>query len=55
MFLALLGTFRNAFADSNNSHDVLLFGGTKLSGVARMGIWSMLQEMTETRVVWLNL
>jgi glyceraldehyde-3-phosphate dehydrogenase (NADP+) len=35
--------------------DVMPFGGTKLSGVGRMGIWSMLQEMTETRVVCLNL
>jgi glyceraldehyde-3-phosphate dehydrogenase (NADP+) len=35
--------------------DVMPFGGTKMSGVGRMGIWSMLQEMTETRVVCLNL
>jgi glyceraldehyde-3-phosphate dehydrogenase (NADP+) len=35
--------------------DVMPFGGTKLSGVGRMGVWSMLQEMTETRVVCLNL
>jgi len=35
--------------------DVMPFGGTKLSGVGRTGIWSMLQEMTETRVVCLNL
>jgi glyceraldehyde-3-phosphate dehydrogenase (NADP+) len=35
--------------------DVMPFGGTKLSGIGRMGIWSMLQEMTETRVVCLNL
>jgi glyceraldehyde-3-phosphate dehydrogenase (NADP+) len=31
------------------------FGGTKLSGVGRQGIWSMMQEMTETRVVCFNL
>lgn len=35
--------------------DVMPFGGTKLSGVGRQGIWSMLQEMTETRVVCFNL
>jgi glyceraldehyde-3-phosphate dehydrogenase (NADP+) len=35
--------------------DVMPFGGTKLSGVGRMGVWNMLQEMTETRVVCLNL
>ncbi len=35
--------------------DVMPFGGTKLSGVGRMGIWSMLEEMTETRVVCFNL
>jgi len=35
--------------------DVMPFGGTKLSGVGRQGIWSMLQEMTETRVVCINL
>jgi glyceraldehyde-3-phosphate dehydrogenase (NADP+) len=35
--------------------DVMPFGGTKLSGVGRMGIWNMLKEMTETRVVCLNL
>lgn len=35
--------------------DVMPFGGTKLSGVGRQGIWSMMQEMTETRVVCFNL
>jgi glyceraldehyde-3-phosphate dehydrogenase (NADP+) len=35
--------------------DVMPFGGTKLSGVGRQGIWSMIQEMTETRVVCFNL
>jgi glyceraldehyde-3-phosphate dehydrogenase (NADP+) len=35
--------------------DVMPFGGTKLSGVGRMGVWNMLREMTETRVVCLNL
>jgi glyceraldehyde-3-phosphate dehydrogenase (NADP+) len=35
--------------------DVMPFGGTKLSGIGRQGIWSMMQEMTETRVVCFNL
>lgn len=35
--------------------DVMPFGGTKMSGIGRQGIWSMMQEMTETRVVCLNL
>ncbi|MGA3246282.1 MAG: aldehyde dehydrogenase family protein [Bacteroidota bacterium] len=35
--------------------DVMPFGGTKLSGVGRQGTWSMIQEMTETRVVCFNL
>jgi glyceraldehyde-3-phosphate dehydrogenase (NADP+) len=35
--------------------DVMPFGGTKQSGVGRQGIWSMMQEMTETRVVCFNL
>ena len=35
--------------------DVMPFGGTKLSGIGRQGIWSMIQEMTETRVVCFNL
>ena len=35
--------------------DVMPFGGTKLSGVGRQGIWSMIHEMTETRVVCFNL
>jgi glyceraldehyde-3-phosphate dehydrogenase (NADP+) len=35
--------------------DVMPFGGTKQSGVGRQGIWNMLQEMTETRVVCFNL
>lgn len=35
--------------------DVMPFGGTKLSGIGRQGIWSMMREMTETRVVCFNL
>ncbi|MFH1572477.1 MAG: aldehyde dehydrogenase family protein [Acidobacteriota bacterium] len=35
--------------------DVMPFGGTKLSGIGREGIRFALQEMTETRVVCLNL
>lgn len=35
--------------------DVMPFGGTKLSGVGRQGIWSMIEEMTETKVVCFNL
>lgn len=35
--------------------DVMPFGGTKLSGVGRQGIWSMIQEMSETRVVCFKL
>jgi glyceraldehyde-3-phosphate dehydrogenase (NADP+) len=35
--------------------DVMPFGGTKLSGVGREGIRFAVQEMTETRVVCLNL
>jgi glyceraldehyde-3-phosphate dehydrogenase (NADP+) len=35
--------------------DVMPFGGTKLSGIGRQGIWSMMQEMTETKVVCFNL
>lgn len=35
--------------------DVMPFGGPKLSGIGREGIRFALQEMTETRVVCLNL
>lgn len=35
--------------------DIMPFGGTKLSGVGRVGIRFALEEMTETRVVCLNL
>ena len=35
--------------------DVMPFGGTKLSGIGREGIRFAIQEMTETRVVCLNL
>lgn len=35
--------------------DVMPFGGTKLSGIGREGIRFAVQEMTETRVVCLNL
>jgi glyceraldehyde-3-phosphate dehydrogenase (NADP+) len=35
--------------------DVMPFGGTKMSGVGREGIRFAIQEMTETRVVCLNL
>ena len=35
--------------------DIMPFGGTKLSGVGREGIRFALNEMTETRVVCLNL
>lgn len=35
--------------------DVMPFGGTKLSGIGRRGIWSMMQEITETKVVCFNL
>ncbi len=35
--------------------DVMPFGGTKLSGIGREGIRFALQEMTETKVICLNL
>ena len=35
--------------------DVMPFGGTKHSGVGREGVRFAIQEMTETRVVCLNL
>jgi glyceraldehyde-3-phosphate dehydrogenase (NADP+) len=35
--------------------DVMPFGGTKLSGIGREGVRFACQEMTETRVVCLNL
>lgn len=35
--------------------DVMPFGGTKMSGVGREGVRFAIQEMTETRVVCLNL
>jgi glyceraldehyde-3-phosphate dehydrogenase (NADP+) len=35
--------------------DIMPFGGTKLSGIGREGIRFAIQEMTETRVVCLNL
>ncbi len=35
--------------------DVMPFGGTKLSGIGREGVRCAIQEMTETRVVCLNL
>ena len=35
--------------------DVMPFGGTKMSGIGREGIRFAVQEMTETRVVCLNL
>ena len=35
--------------------DIMPFGGTKHSGVGREGIRFAIQEMTETRVVCLNL
>jgi glyceraldehyde-3-phosphate dehydrogenase (NADP+) len=35
--------------------DVMPFGGTKLSGIGREGIRFAIEEMTETRVVCLNL
>jgi len=35
--------------------DVMPFGGTKLSGIGRMGIWPMLLELTEPKVVCFNL
>jgi len=35
--------------------DVMPFGGTKLSGIGRMGVWSMLLELTEPKVVCFNL
>ncbi len=35
--------------------DVMPFGGTKLSGIGREGVRFAIQEMTETRVVCLNL
>jgi len=35
--------------------DVMPFGGTKMSGIGRQGVWTMLEEMTETRVVCFNL
>ena len=35
--------------------DVMPFGGTKLSGIGRMGIWPMMLEFTEPRVVCFNL
>ncbi len=35
--------------------DVMPFGGTKLSGIGREGVKFAIQEMTETRVVCLNL
>ncbi len=35
--------------------DVMPFGGTKDSGIGRMGIWPMVHELTEPRVVCFNL
>lgn len=35
--------------------DVMPFGGTKNSGIGRMGIWPMVLELTEPRVVCFNL
>jgi glyceraldehyde-3-phosphate dehydrogenase (NADP+) len=35
--------------------DVMPFGGVKMSGIGREGIRFAMQEMTETRVVCLNL
>jgi glyceraldehyde-3-phosphate dehydrogenase (NADP+) len=35
--------------------DIMPFGGTKLSGIGREGVRFSLLEMTETRVVCLNL
>jgi glyceraldehyde-3-phosphate dehydrogenase (NADP+) len=35
--------------------DVMPFGGTKLSGIGREGVRFAAEDMTETRVVCLNL
>ena len=62
-------SLRDAFAAAERLHvgavivndstdyrlDVMPFGGTKLSGIGREGIRFALNEMTETRVVCLNL
>ncbi len=62
-------SLRDAFAAADRLHvgavivndstdyrlDVMPFGGTKLSGIGREGIRFALQEMTETKVICLNL
>jgi glyceraldehyde-3-phosphate dehydrogenase (NADP+) len=35
--------------------DIMPFGGTRLSGIGREGVRFAVQEMTETRLVCLNL